>query len=200
MKQRANIKFCYKLGKIATEKSETSVQMYVRETVSRKYIYKCEGKETTEDEPRSSRPSTGRTPGKIENMRQMLAQDRRLPLMLIAEELGISQDTVHTIACDYSGKRNICFRFVPHKFTDEQEVKRMETFADLISMSDQDPLLMENVVTGDETWCYQLFPESKRQSIAWCSPISPRPKKSRLQKSKVKTLLIAFFDNKGINP
>ena len=26
----------------------------------------------------------------------------------------------------------------------------------------------------------------------------PRPKKSSLQKSKVKTLLIAFFDNKGI--
>ena len=40
-------------------------------------------------------------------------------------------------------------------------------------------------------------PGIKRQSMAWCSQTSPRPKKS-LQKSKVKTLLIAFFDNKGI--
>jgi hypothetical protein len=32
----------------------------------------------------------------------------------------------------------------------------------------------------------------------WRSPSFPRPKKSRLQKSKVKTILIAFFDINGI--
>ena len=65
-------------------------------------------------------------------------------------------------------------------------------------MFDQDPLLLENIVTGDETWYYQFDPESKWQAMMWCSPTSLQPKKSRLQKSKVKTLLIAFFDNKGI--
>ena len=65
-------------------------------------------------------------------------------------------------------------------------------------MCDQDPLLLENIVTGDEIWCYQFDPESKRESMAWCLPTYSRPKKSRLPKSKVKTLLIAFFDNKGI--
>ena len=25
-------------------------------------------------------------------------------------------------------------------------------------MCDQDPLLLENIVTGDEAWCYQLDP------------------------------------------
>ena len=64
-------------------------------------------------------------------------------------------------------------------------------------MYDQDPLLQENIVTGDKTWCYQFDPETKRQSMAWCSPTSSRPKKSRLLKSKVRILLIAFFDNKG---
>jgi hypothetical protein len=34
--------------------------------------------------------------------------------------------------------------------------------------------------------------------MEWRSPSSPRPKKSRLQKSKVKTMLIAFFDSDGI--
>ena len=34
--------------------------------------------------------------------------------------------------------------------------------------------------------------------MAWCPPTSLRPKKSRLQKSKVKTLLFTFFDSKGI--
>ena len=65
-------------------------------------------------------------------------------------------------------------------------------------MCGHDPFILENIVTGNETWCYQLDPESKRQLIAWCSQIFPRPKKSRLQKSKVKKLLIAFFNNKGI--
>ena len=54
-------------------------------------------------------------------------------------------------------------------------------------MCDQDPLLLENIVTEDETWCYQFDPESKLQMMAWCSPTSPRPKMIRLQKSKVKT-------------
>ena len=129
----------------------------------------------------------------------MLAQDRRLTLRLIAEELGISKDTVHTIVRDYLGKWKICSRFVPQKLTDEQKAKRMETSGDfIISMCDQDPLLLENIVTADEAWCYQFDQESKWQSIAWCSPTSPRPKRSRLQKSKAKTLLIAFFHNKGI--
>ena len=34
--------------------------------------------------------------------------------------------------------------------------------------------------------------------MGWCSPTSPQPKTIRLQKSKTKTLLIAFFYNKGI--
>ena len=50
----------------------------------------------------------------------------------------------------------------------------------------------------DETWCYQFDPESKQQSMELRSPSSPRPKKSRLQKSKVKTMLIALFDSYGI--
>jgi len=65
-------------------------------------------------------------------------------------------------------------------------------------MCDQDPFFLRTIGTGDETWCYQFDPESKRQSMEWRSPSSPRPKKSRLQKSKVKTMLIAFFDSDGI--
>ena len=62
---------------------EMLVQVYGREAVSRKCVYKWfkrfpEGKETTVDEPRSGRPSTSRTPEMIEKVRQMLAQDLRL--------------------------------------------------------------------------------------------------------------------------
>ncbi|KAJ4444990.1 hypothetical protein ANN_06789 [Periplaneta americana] len=90
MEQRVNIKFCYKLGKTATETHGMLVQVYGREVVSRKCVYEWfkrfrEGKETIEDEPRSGRPSTSRTPEMIEKVRQMLTQDQRLTLRSIAE-------------------------------------------------------------------------------------------------------------------
>jgi transposase len=124
MEQRVNIKFCYKLGKTAMEMHEMLVQVYRTEAVSRKCVYdwfKCfrNGKETNEVEPRSGRPSTNRTPDMIERVRQMLSQDRQVTLRLMAEELGISKDTVHTIVCEDLGKRKIRSRFVPHKLTDE---------------------------------------------------------------------------------
>ena len=80
-----NIKFCYKLGKTVTETHEMLVQVYGTEAVSRKCVYDWfkrfhDGKETTEDEPRSGRPSTSRTPDMIEHVRQMLAQDWRVTL------------------------------------------------------------------------------------------------------------------------
>ena len=118
-----------------------------------------EGKVMTADDPRSGRPSTSRTPEIIEKVRQMLAQDRRLTLRSIAEELGINKDTAHTIVRDDLGKRKMCYRFVTHKVTDEQKAKRMETSGGFISMCDQDPLLLENIVMGDEIWWYQFNPE-----------------------------------------
>ena len=118
-----------------------------------------EGKETTEIEPRSCCPSTRRTPEIIAKVRQMLASDRRLTLRLFAEELGIWQEYGAHHRPRLLGKRKIWFRFVPHKLIDKQKAKQMETSGDFISMCDEDPLLLENIVTGDETWCYQFNPE-----------------------------------------
>ena len=89
----------------------------------------------------------------IEKVRQMLAQYRRLALKVIAKKLGISKDRAYTIVCDDLGNRKISSRFVPHKLTDEQKAKQMETSGDFISICDQDPLLLVKIVTGNETWC-----------------------------------------------
>jgi hypothetical protein len=70
---------------------------------------------------------------------------------------------VHTIFREDLSKQKICSRFEPHKLTDEQKAKWMETFGDFITMCDQDPSFLQTIVTGDETWCYHFDPESKRQ-------------------------------------
>ena len=134
------------------------MEVYGRETLNRKCVYEWfkrfrEGKYRTEDEPRSGRPSTSKTSEIIEKVRQMLAQDRRLTLRLIAGELGISKDTAPTIVRDYLGKRKNSSDLCRTSSQTGRKKKRMETSGDFISMCDQDPLFLENIVTGDETWC-----------------------------------------------
>ena len=49
-----------------------------------------------------------------------------------------------------------------------------------------------------ETWCFAYDPTTKRQSAAWVEETSPRPKKMRFQKSRVKIMLVIFFDWQGV--
>ncbi|UYV77652.1 hypothetical protein LAZ67_15001822 [Cordylochernes scorpioides] len=46
--------------------------------------------------------------------------------------------------------------------------------------------------------CNRYDPETKRQSSQWLEPGEPRFKKERMIKSKLKCLLITFFDVKGL--
>ncbi|UYV61680.1 hypothetical protein LAZ67_1005891 [Cordylochernes scorpioides] len=54
------------------------------------------------------------------------------------------------------------------------------------------------MLTEDESWMFEYDPESKRQSCAWHTKSSPRPKKARMSKSRIKTMSIVFFDIRGI--
>jgi len=68
----------------------------------------------------------------------------------------------------------------------------------MIATADSDPDFFNKIVTGDETWCFAYDPTTKRQSAAWVGETSPRPKKLRFQKSRVKTMLVIFFDWQGV--
>jgi len=60
------------------------------------------------------------------------------------------------------------------------------------------PSFLSNVITGDETWFYAYDPETKTQSSERKSPRSPRPKKAKQVRRNIKSMLICFFDHKGI--
>ncbi|GBM33575.1 hypothetical protein AVEN_197324-1 [Araneus ventricosus] len=73
MEQRVNIKFCFKLGRTATETHEMLVKV---DAVSKKCVFEWfkrfrVGKEDVKDEPRSGRPPTSTTPDNIERVRRM---------------------------------------------------------------------------------------------------------------------------------
>ena len=57
---------------------------------------------------------------------------------------------------------------------------------------------MHKVITENESWVFDYDPETKLQSEEWHTKRSPRPKKARMSRSRVKTMIIAFFDSRGI--
>jgi len=74
------------------------------------------------------------------------------------------------------------------------ELELVTICPDLLERQDD---ILGHVITGDETWVYQYGPETKRQSAQWKTANSPRPKKFRRSESRVKTILLTFFDSRG---
>ena len=74
----------------------------------------------------------------------------------------------------------------------------MNACRNILETIDEEPEFLGKVITGDEACVFQYDPETKRQSLRWKSPGSPRPKKVRMSKSKIKVMLIAFFDRKRL--
>lgn len=203
MEQRTNIKFCFKLGKTATETYEMIKTVHGDEAMSRSRVFEWfarfrDGRESTEDDERSGRPRSSRTDENVERVQALVRSDRRMTIEMIAESLNMSVGSVFTIMTEDLKKKKLCARFVPHSLTTEQKEHRIASSEDLIATADQDPNFLKNIVTGDESWCLEYDPETKRQSAEWTSPGKGRPMKVRASKSKTKTMLIVFFDSRGI--
>ena len=196
------IKFCVKAGKSPVETIELINKAYGSAAMSRANVYRryaCfrDGREDVKDDDRSGRPSTARTNESVESVRRLLTEDRRTTLQVIADRLNIGKETFRQIVTEELGKRKICARFVPHALTTEQKQERVVYCQDLLLMG-QDERFWENIITGDETWCFAYDPATKQQSAEWMGKNSSKPKKLRFKKSRVKTTLIVFFYAEGV--
>ncbi|GFU80359.1 putative DD34D transposase [Trichonephila clavipes] len=92
----------------------------------------------------------------------------------------------------------MCAKFVPRTLTPEQKAVGSAHCRDILSATENDPHFLKSMVRGDESQCFQYDSETKRQSVEWKQKISPQAKKSRKVQSKIKTMVITFFDNPGI--
>ena len=80
----------------------------------------------------------------------------------------------------------------------EQKANWLEICQDLQGRLEIEPNFLHKVITGDESWVFDYDPETKRQSEDWHMKSPPRPKKVRMSRSRVKTMIIVFFDTRGI--
>lgn len=205
IEQRANIKFCFKLGKTLTETHQILIKVYGDDCLSRGRVHERytrlkvkEGRESLEDDEHVGQPKSVITQENIEIVRVFIKNQPKSSLRFMEVELNMSKDSIHRILSEHLGLRKMFARFIPHKLTDDRKLLRIQHSKDIIKEAKKDKNFLFNIVTGDETWCFQYDPKTKRQSAEWKHPTEPKPKKSRLEKSKVKTMLICFYDSKGI--
>ena len=128
----------------------------------------------------------------------LVRSDRRLTIREMSLELNLSFYAVQSILTKDLTTQWVSAKFIPKLFLDEQKQHRLQVAQEMINRSENDPDLLNRVITGDESWICGYNPETKAQSSQWKSPVSPRPKKVRQSRSNVKTMLLVFFDSTGI--
>ncbi|KAF0740779.1 protein GVQW3-like [Aphis craccivora] len=134
----------------------------------------------------------------VAKLRKIIRSDRRMTKRELSSECNISFGSCQTILTEDLGMRRVCAKMVPKLLSQDQKNHRIEVCQSLKERTQNDPGFIKNVITGDETWVYGYDIETKRQSSQWKSVTSPRPKKARQVRSNVKTMLITFFDIKGL--
>ena len=66
-----------------------------------------DGSTSVDSEPRHGRPSTSRNDNVINQVRPLVMQDRRIPVRELADEVGVSIGSVHTILTADLGLRRM---------------------------------------------------------------------------------------------
>jgi hypothetical protein len=131
-------------------------------------------------------------------VRSLILEDRRLTAREIADEVGISIGSAHSILTEDLHMCRVVAKFVPKLLSQEQQQLHLEVVWDMLEWANGDPESLTTVITGDETWVYRYDLEMKVQSLQCKHSSTPRPKKAQQVRSKVKVLLTVFFDYRGI--
>jgi len=120
-------------------------------------------------------------------------------VQMITSELHLNHTTVHQILTQELTMRKLCAKIVPKNLTIKQKDNRKDVGLHLLERIQSDRNFLKNVITGDVTWIFEYDPETKRQSKEWHTSASPCPKKARMSKSKIKSMLIWFLTVKGLS-
>ena len=156
------------------------------------------GRTSTANDDRSDRPSTATKTSKVEQVRAAVNQDRSRTIHDLCSEAGIGYGSCQRILTEQLNMHRIAAKFVPRVLIQDQKDSRVAICQELKETVINDPTLLLCVIPGDESIVYVY---TQRQN---CSLRNGRvlglqdPKKHVLQKSKLKTMLICFFDQEGI--
>ncbi|KAL4149713.1 hypothetical protein QTP88_003590 [Uroleucon formosanum] len=132
------------------------------------------GREEVEDNQRVGHPCSSKTNDNISKINEIVRKDRRLSIRMIAEMVNIDKETVRQILHDELNMTKVCAKMVPKNLTLEQKDGRRQICVDILKRMENERDLLKK------------------------TSASPKLKKARMSKSKLKAMLIVFFDIKGL--
>ena len=201
---RAVIKFFVKEGLTPNEIHSKFIKVYGDSSPSFSTIKKWaaefkRGRTSLEDDPREGRPKSATTPEIIEQVHDMVLDDRRMKVREIAETIGISKERVGYILHEELDMKKLCARWVPRLLTADQKRTRMKISEQCLERFNKNKTdFVHRFITMDETWIHHYTPESKQQSKQWTEAGCSAPKKTRSVPSAGKVMASVFWDAEGI--
>ncbi|EGI61741.1 FLJ37770-like protein [Acromyrmex echinatior] len=119
--QRANIKFCFKLGKTFTETHNLMKQVYGDNCVAHASVYEWytrfkNGREDINDDAHTGRPKSTINENSIEVVRNFIKHEPKSSVRYMEMELNIPKSTIYRILTEHLGLQKVCARFVPHNW------------------------------------------------------------------------------------
>ena len=114
----------------------------------------------------------------IDQMHELILEDRWISAESIAEQLGISRERVGSIIDEDLDMRKPSVKWVPKCLNADQKRQQCQSSGQLLEFFQHDPNdFLSRLVTMDEMWLYHYDPETMQQSVEWRHSGSPRPKK-----------------------
>ncbi len=150
-KIRYILQYHYDQGENASQAREKICGVYGQDTLSKATAKRWfarfrSGNFDVKDAPRSGRPITE----KVDEILEMIEQDRHISTYDIAKELNIDQKTVlnHLHKAGYKKKLDV---WVPHELTQKNLLDRVSICDSLLKRNEIEPFL-KRLITGDEKW------------------------------------------------
>lgn len=204
--RRVAILVQFRLGTSVSECLQTLQKALGDEAPSQTMVHKWFGRFrcgclSLDDDPRQGRPKSTVTDTTVAAVRRLLDEDRRVTVRELEQNIGVSDSTIVTILHEHLGMRKVSARWVPHRLNPSQMQARV-AFANLMlaQFDAGSSKLVDNILTGDETWVYFYDPETKLQSRQWVTSEEDAPVKFRRERSVGKVMAAVFFRRCGILP
>ena len=129
LEERYAIKFCFKLGKTATETYGMLQTAYGPSCMNRSSVFQWhkrfkEGRESLRDDERCGRSREVRTSEMIGQINDFMNRDRRVSIETLSAQFNVSVGAVHKIIREELKIRKICAKFVPRVLREDQRERR----------------------------------------------------------------------------
>ena len=196
LEERYAIKFCFKLGKNATETYGMLQTAFWPPCMNRASVFELhkrfkESREAVRDDERCGRSNVVRTSELISQIKTFMDKDRRVSKETISAQFDVSVGTGHTIIHEELKTQKICAKFIPRVLREDQKERRFHDSGEMVELINSDPAVLDALVT----WKLNLLLWPRDQvtelpvEACWLS----RPKKARQSKSTHKLLMIPFL-------